>query len=122
MWQLIRLPFLYWRRQKQRFVERISQVSGCLNISAQICNHNLVVYGNSVLNPGAISGQRDVDDTVRESKCGGNFIKNEWGVRGVANLGYNPYIGTRIGVICHDGTFLYWEWDNAKGCFVPLIL
>ena len=41
MWQSIRLTFLRWCRQKQRIIDGLSQIKGCLKIPAQIRNHDL---------------------------------------------------------------------------------
>jgi hypothetical protein len=30
--------------------------------------------------------------------------------------------GARVGIVCHDGSYQLWEWNEAKTAFVPLML
>jgi hypothetical protein len=53
----------------------------------------------------------------------GSLVKNEGSVRNVVNRDYYSNIAeARIGVVCHDGSYRFWEWDSKKGFFVPLVL
>src|ERR1700741_5418073 len=111
MCQLVRLGLLRWCRQEQRIVDSLPQTQGCRNVPAKIRNHNLLISNNAILSDQSAMGrQRDVDDAICDPKCGGLLVKNEWSVRSVAK-GYSPFLGARIGIICHGGPSRY--------CFPP---
>jgi len=124
MWHLIRLSLRRWRGQQQRRINRLPQIDSCLNVAAQICDHNKIVFGSSIRPNASASGyQREVNDPIRVSERWRSLIKNEWGVRNVVNRNYySNFAGARIGSFCHDGSYRFWEWDSKKGCFVPLVL
>ena len=44
------------------------------------------------------------------------------GVQSVANRKYGHFCGARFGVVCHNGSYRFWEWTEAKTAFVPLVL
>jgi hypothetical protein len=120
MWQLIRFALGNWRRQKQRLVKRISQGNGCGNIPAQVGSNYLFVYDGAIRpDQGAISRQSKTDDSVGMSESRNIFKENEGSAMGVTN-GNCYYRGMRIGIVCHDGSFLFWEWDEKQSCFMPL--
>jgi hypothetical protein len=48
--------------------------------------------------------------------------KNEWSMRNVANGDYGPLLGARVGLVCHDGSFQFWEWNSERNGFTALRL
>jgi hypothetical protein len=124
MWNLIRDTFRRWRGQQQRSVNSVAQTNGCLNVAAQVCYDDKVVFGTSIRPHTSTRGrQREVNNSIQVTERGGRFVKNEWSVRNVVNRDYYSNIsGARVGVVCHDGSYRFWEWDSKKGCFVPLVL
>jgi hypothetical protein len=122
MWRLIRLAFQGWRGQQQGTVNRLPQAKSCLNISPQVGHHYLLIHNAIRSSPSTVSGQRDVNNAIRESECGGYFIKNEWSMRNVANGDYGPLLGARVGLVCHDGSFQLWEWNSERNSFTALRL
>jgi hypothetical protein len=84
--------FWRWCSQQQRCINRLPQINSSLNVATQICDDDMIV-------------------------------KNEWSVRNVVNRNYHSHFaGARIGVVCHGGSYRFWELDSKKGCFVPLVL
>src|ERR1700730_1784937 len=110
------------RGQQQRAIESMAQAKGGLHVSPQIDDNHLLIQNFAVRNPGSIGRQSDVDNSIRESKCRCYLIKDEGGMRGVANRNYESLWGARVGVVCHDGSCRFWEWDSETACFVPLSL
>jgi|SRR5580704_14928239 hypothetical protein len=123
MWHLIRLSLRRWRSQQQSPVKRVPQIDSCLNVAAQVCDHDMFVPGSSVRSDVSASGrQREANDTLRVTGHGGRLIKNEWSVRNVINRNYYSNVtGTRIWVVCHDGSYRFLGWDSKKSAFVPLV-
>jgi hypothetical protein len=123
MWHLIH-ALRRWRSQQQRRVNRPTQIDGCLNVSAQVCDHDKIVFGSSVRpNASAISRQREINDSIRVTERWRGLVKNEGSVRNVVNRNYySNFAGARVGIVCHDGSYWFWEWDSKKVCFVPLVL
>jgi hypothetical protein len=123
MWRLIRFSLWYWCGKQHGAIERLPQVQSRRNVAPQIGDNHLLIHNFAVQpNPGSVGRQGDVDNSIREAKCGRNFIKNEWSVRDVADGNYNPFLGARVGIVCHDGSSRFWEWDNKRNCFVALLL
>src|ERR1039458_2037516 len=120
MWQLIRLTLARWRSHQQRIVNGCSETQDGLNVPAQIGSHNLICYGTFGSDPGSGRRPGDVDNAICMPHGSGALIKNEWSMRNVANRDYSPFLGARVGVVCHDGSYQFWEWDGTKVCFVPL--
>jgi hypothetical protein len=118
MWRLIRLAFRGWRGQQQGTVNRLPQAKSCLNIPPQVGHHYLLIHNAIRSSPSTVSGQRDVNNAIRESECGCYFIKNEWSMRNVANGDYGPLLGARVGLVCHDGSFQFWEWNSERNGFI----
>jgi hypothetical protein len=123
MWSLICLTFLRWGSQQRRFFNCLLQTKKCLTIPAQIRDHHVIGdYDPIGSYPGTSRGQSQIEHPVGMSE-GRNAVKeNDWSMRGVSNGNYPPGRGMRIGVVCHDGSFRYWEWDNGKGDFIALAL
>jgi hypothetical protein len=123
MWHLIRLSLRRWRSQQQSPVKRVPQINGCLNVAAQVCDHDMFVPGSSVRSDVSASGrQREANDAIRVTGHGHRLIKNEWSVRNVINRNYYSNVtGARIGVVCHDGSYRFLEWDSKKSAFVPFV-
>jgi hypothetical protein len=65
--------------------------------------------------------QRTVE-SVSQVNCGTDAAKNARSVRHIVNRDCSPLRGARIGVVGHDGAYRYWEWSDAQGRFVPLVL
>src|ERR1700730_19307237 len=120
MWQLIRLTFRRWRGQEQRVINSRSQAEGRLNISAQICSDDLVIHDTLGSDPSSIGRQGDIDNSVCKSERDCAFVEDERRMRGIANREYRPFLGARIGIVCHAGSCRFWKWDDTKACFVPL--
>src|SRR5947208_694718 len=121
MWHLIRLTFRRWRGQQQRIVDRLTQTESRLNVSTQVRDNDLVVHSTVWSDPSAIGRQCDVDDPIHKSERRRPLVKNEWSVRSVANQNYSPFLGARIGVVSHNNSYRFWEWDTATVRFVPLV-
>jgi hypothetical protein len=122
MWQLICFALRRWGRQEQRLVEAVAEAKSCLNVPTQIGYNDLLIHDAIRSSPSAVRGQCNINNPIRESECGGAFVKNEWSVRSVANWDYGHLCGGRIGIVCHDGSYRFYEWDDEKACFVPLLL
>jgi len=110
------------RGQQQRAIESMAQAKGGLHVSPQIGDNHLLIQNFAVRHPGSIGRQSDVDNSIREPKCRCYLIKDEGGMRDVANRNYESLWGARVGVVCHDGSCRFWEWDSETACFVPLSL
>src|SRR5262249_52708235 len=79
---------------------------------------DLLIHNGTILsNPGAIGRQGEIHDTVGKPECGRPFIKDEWGVQSV-NRNYGCLRGTRFVVVCHDGSYRFWEWHDEKARLV----
>src|ERR1700731_3897086 len=123
MWSLIRLTFLRRRGQQERAIERVFQTKSSSDVAPQVHGHNLIVDGFTVWsNPSAIGGKSEINNAVCDSKGGGILVKNEGCVRNVGNRNHNPFLGARVGVVCHGGSNRYWEWDDKKGDFIAFVL
>src|SRR5258708_32239983 len=122
MWRLIRFALSRWRSKQQSVIDRLPQAKSRWDIPAQIGDYNLLINDAVRSGPGAICRQRDVNNPIHESKCRSNFVENEGSVGNVTNLNYSPFRVARVGVVCHDGSCRFWEWDDAKACFVTLEL
>src|SRR6202023_1526069 len=110
-----------WHSQQQSIVDRRPQIDGCLNVAAQVCNHDMLVSGAIRPNVSASGRQREINDPIRVTGHGRRLIKNEWSVRNVVNRNYYSNVaGARIGIVGHDGSYRFWEWDSKKSAFVPL--
>lgn len=69
MWQLIRLTFLCWRRQKQSAVDRLSQTDSRLNVAPQVGDNHLFICDDAIRpNENTISRQCQTKDT-RQINC-----------------------------------------------------
>jgi hypothetical protein len=67
--------------------------------------------------------QREINDSIRVTERWRGLVKNEGSVRNVVNRNYySNFAGARVGIVCHDGSYWFWEWDSKKVCFVPLVL
>jgi hypothetical protein len=128
MWRLIRFAFTCGRRLCEQgfangIIEGVTQVGSGRDAAAQISNNDLVDRELAIRSDvRAASLQCDADDSVAKPRNGSAFVKNEWRMRHIVNRDCSPLRGARIGVIGHDGTYRYWEWDDTEGCFVPLAL
>src|SRR6478735_9447391 len=121
MWQLIRLTFLRWCRQKQRAVDRLAQTHGCRNVAPQVSDNYLFIYDGAILsNNSAVSRQCQTNHAVCEANSWSNLEENERSMRSVGNRDHNRRM--RVGIVCHDGSYRYWEWDGFKVCLNPLVL
>jgi|SRR5580704_769137 hypothetical protein len=123
MWRLIRAAFRRRRGQQQRVVNRCAQAYSCLNVAAQVCHNDLIVHNDAAWpNISAIGRQREANDPIYVAGHWRAIVKNEWGMRSVANWNYyGHFAGSRIGVVCHDGSYRVLEWDSKKGWFVPCL-
>ena len=63
-----------------------------------------------------------MDNFICESRGRGILIKNEGAMKGVANWEQSCLLGLRVGAVCRNGSYCYWEWNNASRCFVPLVV
>jgi hypothetical protein len=121
MWRSIRLSLLRWRGQKHGIINCLSEVSECWEIAPQMGDNHLLVYDSSVFVGVSAAGREcNTDDTVRVTESWRNFKVNEGGVRNISNGQHN--LRARVGVVCHDGSYLFWEWDEKRSCFMPLAL
>jgi len=48
--------------------------------------------------------QGDIDNAIREPKCGSDFVKDEGCMRQLIGKCSN-FFGARFGVLCHDGPY-----------------
>src|SRR5262249_15981788 len=120
MWHLIRLAFRRWRGKQERTIDRLLQAEGGLNISPQIGDNYLLIYDPPVTTGlGSFSGQSDVHDSICDSKCRGNLIEDGRSMRRVMDRGCSNVCATRFGIVCHDGSYRFREWSEAKACLVP---
>jgi hypothetical protein len=121
MWKLICLAFTRWRRgQEQRTVDGRSQRGSRRYGAAQVGDNYMLAHEGTILvNPIAAGRQRKTDNPISESERDGVLKIENRGVRGVASR--HQYLGARIGIVRHDGSYLYWEWDSTEG-WVPLAL
>ena len=116
-WQLIRLTLARRdRRQQQSLINRLAQADGRLNTSAQLGSNDWISDKTIEANPSTMGCQSDIDDAVSVAHCGNPIVENERGVRSIGNRNYRPFLGERVGVVCHDGSFRYWEWSEKKNC------
>jgi hypothetical protein len=125
MWHLIHFSLRRWRSQQQCRINRPTQTDSSLNVATQICDDDMLIPGSPIRPKVSASGrQREVNDTIRMSGYGRPLIKNEWSVRNVVNRSYytDDFVGARIGIVCHDGSYQFWEWDSKKVRFVPLVI
>ena len=120
LYRLIRLALSRGRSHQQCIVKRLAQTERRLNVSAQVRHHDLIV--NKTLGPDctAIGREGNTDNPIHESEGGSPIVKNERGMSGVANRDYTPFVGARVGIVCHDGSCRVWEWDEGAACFVPI--
>src|SRR6266516_6133176 len=119
---LARFAFRRWRGQQQRLVESVAETKRGLHVATKIGDDDLLIQNGTILsNPGAIGRQGEIHHTVGKPECGRPFIKNEWGVQSVANRNYGCLRRARFGVVCHDGSYRFWEWNDEKACLVPFV-
>src|SRR5262249_40177395 len=122
MWHLIRLTFWRRRGKQQRAVNRLPQTEGGLHISPQIGNNHLLIYDDPVsASIGSVGGQGDIHDPIREPECRSNLVKDERCMRRIVDRDYRNIFGGRFGIVCHDGSCQFWEWNGAEGCPVPFM-
>jgi hypothetical protein len=121
--KLARFVLASWRGKQQSAIDCMSQAKGRWNVSPQIGDNHLLVYDDSIRpRVGSIGRQGDIHDAIREPKCGSEFVKDEGCMRRITNRDPSNFFGARFGVVCHDGTYQLWEWNEAKTAFVPLML
>jgi hypothetical protein len=112
-----------WRGKQQSAIDCVSQAKGRRKVSPQIGDNHLLAYDSSLrATVSPVGRQGDIYDTIRESKCGSTLVKDEGRMRCVANRDCRNFFGARFGVVCHDGTYQLWEWNEAKTAFVPFML
>jgi hypothetical protein len=121
--KLARFVLASWRGKQQSAIDCVSQAKGCRKVSPQIGDNHLLVYDSSLrASVSPVGRQGDIYDTIRESKCGSGLVKDEGRMRCVANRDCRNFFGVRFGIVCHDGTYRLWEWNEAKTAFVPFML
>jgi hypothetical protein len=123
MWQLIRFTLWHWRRQQKRLVNRVPQVP-CGNGMATQMGHS-----HGLGQCASVSGRQDesysqhqIHNPIVETK-GRNTLKIDNGrARNVCNRDFFSGVqrGARLGVVCHDGSYRFWEWDDEECDFTPL--
>jgi hypothetical protein len=120
--RLVRLALRRWRSQQQGVVKSLTKTEGGLNIAPKVRNHNLLI-NNNVICPdrGAMGRQGNIDNPVDEPERRRPFIENERGMRNVVNFDNGNLTGARIGVVCHDGSYRFWEWNSEKARFVEFV-
>src|ERR1700720_4264423 len=125
MWQLVRLTFrgLWGRRsQKQRTVDCLLQTERSVDVTPQIGDNHLLVHDTVCSGESAVSRERDIHHPICKSESWRKLIENERSMRNVVNRDYMFLRGVRVGIVCHDGSCRFWEWDSGIACFVPLSL
>jgi hypothetical protein len=119
--KLARFVLASWRGKQQSAIDRLSQAKGRLHVSPQIGDNYLLVYDSSIqAGVGPVGRQGDIYDAIREPKCGSDLVKDEGRMRRVANRDSGNFFGARFGLVCHDGSFQFWEWNSEKNCFTAL--
>src|SRR5437868_4811016 len=120
--KLARLLLASWRGKQQSAIECMSQAKSCRNIPPQIGDNYLLVYNSSIQSRvGSVCRQGDIHDAIHEPKCGSVLEIDEGRMRSIANRARSLF-GARVGIVCHDGSYQLWEWNEAKTAFVPLML
>jgi hypothetical protein len=89
------------------------------NITSQVGSHDVISNGTVLVGPSAASGQRHIHDSVRQPERRRNFEKDEWSMWNVTNGNELPFLAARVGVLCHDGSCRFWEWDKQLDKFIP---
>src|SRR5262249_246239 len=94
------------RGKQQSVIDRVSQATSRRNVSTQIGDNYLLGY-DSASRPrvGSISRPGDTDNGICEPKRGSVFVKNKGRMRQIANRDCSNFLGTRFGIICHDGSY-----------------
>jgi hypothetical protein len=67
------------------------------------------------------SSEHKVYQATVISKGGAHLKVNDRGLNHSVN-GYEAFVGGRFGIVGHDGSYNFFEWDHTKRCMVPFKL
>jgi hypothetical protein len=125
MWgNLIRLTFGRWRGQQKRLVDCVSELNGGRNIAAQMGDANGMARCATISGrQGNPYGEHTIHDPIVMTE-GRNCLEIDNGsADGVANGDrLRIFHGARVGIFSHDGSYRYFEWEDATSSFGPMEL
>jgi hypothetical protein len=121
----IRFAFWRWPGHQKRLVNRVPQCGCGGNAATQMGYSNGL--GQSISIGGRQNepcGQHQIHNPIIEAKSRNAIEIDNGGSRSILNRDFLTRImrRARVGIVCHDGSYRFWEWDDAKACFVPLAL
>src|ERR1043165_5775867 len=110
MWRLIRFALLRWGGQQHGIIDSLPEVHKRGRVPPQISDSHLLIHDSPVFSGvSAISREREGKYAVGVANSRHNFKINEGSVRLNAS---RHNLRTQIGVIGHDGSYKFWEWDG----------
>jgi hypothetical protein len=117
---LVRLAFAR-RKHRLNLLDGVLERGHTCESAAQMGYGNKRCFGVGSVGDYGLRDQFNLHDPAEMAQGGYSVEIKEW-CGGAARNGDLERLlrGERRGIVCHDGSYRFWEWDSAKACFVAV--